>query len=60
MAATKWFTGSISGYVYVAAHRNYQHFFLWVLLVSIVPVVLAWFAPFPQKADEPAPVPAMT
>jgi PAT family beta-lactamase induction signal transducer AmpG len=47
MAMTKWFTGSISGWVYAAFGRNYQHFFLFVLVASIVPIVFAWFAPFP-------------
>jgi len=56
MAGTKWFTGSISGWVYVAVGRNYQSFFLLVLAASVVPVVLAWFAPFPHRADgDPGP-----
>ncbi len=57
MAATKWGTGTISGFVYDAVSRSYPHFFLVVVLLSIPPVVLAKFAPFPQpdSASEPAP-----
>ncbi|HEY4301358.1 MAG TPA: MFS transporter [Candidatus Didemnitutus sp.] len=54
MAGTKWFTGTISGFLFGAVHQNYHAFFLWVLLFSIVPIVLAWFAPFPHRTHEAA------
>ena len=58
MAATKWGTGSISGFVYDAVSKSYPHFFLVVVIASIPPIILARFAPFPQPdaASEPAPV----
>ena len=56
MALTKMSTGWISGPIYEFFHHNYPHFFLFVLLASIPPIILAWFAPFPQpdQPDEPA------
>jgi PAT family beta-lactamase induction signal transducer AmpG len=58
MAGTKWATGSVSGLVYSATAHNYQHFFLFVLLMSIPPVLLAWFAPFPRRTEDEATVAA--
>ncbi|HEY0944732.1 MAG TPA: MFS transporter [Opitutaceae bacterium] len=59
MAGTKWVTGSVSGFVYAATAQNYQHFFLFVLLASIPPILFAWRAPFPRRTDdEPAAAPA--
>lgn len=52
MAGTKWITGSLSGFVYSAVAHNYRHFFLFVLLASIPPILFAWFAPFPQRTAE--------
>lgn len=57
MAATKWITGSVSGMVYAAFHHNYQHFFLFVLAVSVPPVLLAWAAPFPHRTEDSSPPP---
>jgi PAT family beta-lactamase induction signal transducer AmpG len=51
MALTKMCTGWISGPLYELFHHNYPNFFLFVLLASIPPIILAWFAPFPQTAD---------
>jgi PAT family beta-lactamase induction signal transducer AmpG len=56
MALTKMSTGWISGPIYEFFHHNYPSFFTFVLLASIPPIILAWFAPFPQP-NEPA-VPA--
>jgi PAT family beta-lactamase induction signal transducer AmpG len=60
MAGTKWFTGTISGWLYGdVAHGDYQQFFLWVLIFSIAPIALAWIAPFPHREEgRPAPAPA--
>ncbi len=56
MAATRWFTGSLSGLVFAACEQRYQPFFLFVLAASIPPLVLAWLAPFPQTVEaEPVP-----
>jgi PAT family beta-lactamase induction signal transducer AmpG len=64
MALTKWATGSVSGWVYAAFDHQYAPYFGFVLVASIVPLVLAWFAPFPQpdvddtvRAAEPMPEP---
>jgi len=54
MALTKWATGSVSGWVYVAVGQHYASFFGLVLLLSIPPIVLAWLAPFPVKAHDPS------
>jgi PAT family beta-lactamase induction signal transducer AmpG len=51
MAMTKWSTGSVSGWVWSAVGHDYATFFGLVLLFSLPPVVLAWLAPFPHKAD---------
>jgi PAT family beta-lactamase induction signal transducer AmpG len=56
MALTKMSTGWISGPIYEFFHHNYPHFFLFVLLASIPPILLAWFAPFPQPSTGDAPV----
>jgi PAT family beta-lactamase induction signal transducer AmpG len=50
--ATKWATGSASGFVYEFFDKNYQHFFIFMLAVSIPPIVIAWFAPFPFSEEE--------
>lgn len=51
MGATKWATGSVSGFVYEFFDKNYQHFFIFMLAVSIPPIVIAWFAPFPFSEE---------
>jgi PAT family beta-lactamase induction signal transducer AmpG len=58
MALTKMVTGPLSALVFRALHQNYPDFFLFVLLASIPPILIAWFAPFPQSSDgaEPAAV----
>ena len=58
MALTKMCTGWISGPLYELFHHNYPTFFLFVLLASIPPIILAWFAPFPQPDHSDAPVAA--
>ncbi len=50
MAMTKWVTGSVSGWVYGLCDQSYATFFGFVLIASIPPIVLAWFAPFPHEA----------
>ncbi len=52
MALTKWSTGTASGWVWSAIGHDYNRFFSLVLLVSIVPVVLAWWAPFPHRSTD--------
>ncbi len=52
MALTKWSTGSVSGWLWSSVNHHYISFFGWVLLFSIPPVLLAWFAPFPHDGDE--------
>lgn len=52
MALTKWATGSVSGWVYAAVGQHYASFFGLVLLFSIPPIVLAWWAPFPVKVQD--------
>ncbi|HEX6703813.1 MAG TPA: MFS transporter [Albitalea sp.] len=49
MAMTKWATGTVSGWVWGAVGHDYASFFAFVLLASVLPVVLAWFAPFPHR-----------
>ncbi|MDM4765188.1 MFS transporter [Pelomonas sp. SE-A7] len=53
MALTKWATGTASGWLWSSVNHQYVGFFGWVLLLSIPPVLLAWWAPFPQRQDEP-------
>lgn len=52
MGMTKWSTGWFSAYVYEFFNKNYLHFFTFVLVASIPPIVLSWLAPFPVKKDE--------
>jgi len=56
MALTKMVTGPLSAVVFRdLVHRSYPNFFLFVLLASIPPILLAAIAPFPQSAGgEPA------
>ncbi|MEK8045222.1 MFS transporter [Ideonella margarita] len=49
MALTKWSTGTVSAWVFAACGQRYTTFFSLVLALSVVPVVLAFFAPFPQS-----------
>jgi MFS transporter, PAT family, beta-lactamase induction signal transducer AmpG len=51
MAMTMWVTGTISGPLFTFMGGNYPHFFLFVLLASIPPIVFAWLAPFPHDPD---------
>jgi MFS transporter, PAT family, beta-lactamase induction signal transducer AmpG len=51
MAMTRWSTGTLSGYVYGWLDRNYQAFFIFVLIASIPPVIFAWFAPFRDHGE---------
>jgi len=53
MALTKWATGSVSGWVFVACGQHYATFFGFVLAVSVLPVLLAWRAPFPNPTAPP-------
>ena len=58
MALTKWSTGTASGYVWGLVGHDYNVFFTGVLIVSVFPVLLAWWAPFPHqpvKHGEPVP-----
>jgi PAT family beta-lactamase induction signal transducer AmpG len=60
MALTKWSTGTASGWVWSAVGHNYSLFFSLVLIVSALPVLLAWRAPFPHlPTDEGEPAPAL-
>ena len=54
MALNMMFTGMISGRIQAAL--EYPNFFLFVLLVSIPPIVIAYLAPFGANPDarEPA------
>jgi PAT family beta-lactamase induction signal transducer AmpG len=52
MALTKWATGSVSGLLWNAVDHHYSSFFGWVLVFSVPPVLLAWFAPFPHNGHE--------
>ncbi len=54
MAFTKMATGWISAPIYEGLNKNYPNFFLVVLLVSIPPILFAWFAPFPHRDAESA------
>jgi PAT family beta-lactamase induction signal transducer AmpG len=55
MALTKMVTGPLSALVFREVHRSYPDFFLFVLLASIPPIILAWLAPFPQATNRDAP-----
>lgn len=46
MALTMMLTGMISGKL--EEYLGYQDFFAFVLLASLPPVIIAWFAPFPH------------
>jgi PAT family beta-lactamase induction signal transducer AmpG len=54
MALTKWATGSVSGWVYAAFDHRYAPYFAFVLVASIPPLLLAWFAPFPHGERDDA------
>lgn len=54
MALTKWGTGSVSGFMWNLVGHDYLHFFGWVLVFSVPPVILAWLAPFPHDQEEAA------
>ena len=59
MALTKWGTGTVSSWLWSGVNHSYNSFFGWVLVFSIPPVILAFLAPFPQKAtddDEGSPL----
>jgi PAT family beta-lactamase induction signal transducer AmpG len=46
MALCKCVTGWVSGPLFAAFHHNYHTFFIFVLVMSIPPVIVAYFAPF--------------
>lgn len=53
MAATKWLTGWISGPIFgTLLGHSYPAFFTFVLFASIPPAILAFLAPFPQRAHD--------
>ncbi|MFT7723506.1 MAG: MFS transporter [Roseateles sp.] len=52
MALTKWATGSASGLLWSAVDQQYAGFFGWVLVFSIPPALLAWWAPFPHGRND--------
>lgn len=52
MALAMMLTGMVSGKL--EEWLGYRHFFIFVLVASIIPIVLAWFAPFPHDPDAPA------
>jgi len=54
MALTKWATGTASGWLWNGVDHHYLSFFSWVLVFSVPPVALAWFAPFPHKEEQEA------
>ena len=54
MALTKWATGTTSGWVFAACGQHYATYFGAVLLVSALPVLITWFAPFPVRSEEAA------
>ena len=56
MALTKWSTGSVSGWLFHTVGQDYASFFSWVLVFSVPPVLLAWWAPFPHQPGDDAPV----
>jgi PAT family beta-lactamase induction signal transducer AmpG len=49
MALNMMLTGMVSGRIQTALH--YPMFFAFVLMVSIPPVVIAWFAPFQSQSE---------
>jgi PAT family beta-lactamase induction signal transducer AmpG len=50
MALNMMLTGMVSGRIQTALH--YPNFFLFVLLASIPPVIIAWLAPFGRHSEE--------
>ena len=52
MALTKWATGTASSWLWSGVGHQYSSFFAWVLVLSIPPVLLAWWAPFPHPDTE--------
>ncbi len=64
MALTKWATGTASGWFFALSGQHYSTFFGWVLIVSVLPVLIAWWAPFPHaplsdaEDGEPSAAPA--
>lgn len=52
MALIKCDTGSVSGLPWSAVEHRYVSFLGWVLLLSVLPVLLAWLAPFPRDGRE--------
>lgn len=48
MALTKWCTGTLSGWAWLAVGQRYDHFFVLALVASVPPLLLAWRAPFPR------------
>lgn len=57
MALCKWATGWASGFLFVACDHSYRLFFLFVQVVSVLPVVIAYLAPFPRNDNAAAAVP---
>jgi MFS transporter, PAT family, beta-lactamase induction signal transducer AmpG len=49
MALNMMLTGMVSGHI--QTWLGYQAFFVFVLLVSIPPIVISWFAPFGDRAE---------
>ena len=56
MALNMMLTGMVSGRIQTALH--YPNFFLFVLLASIPPVIIAWLAPFGAVSEESQGSPA--
>jgi MFS transporter, PAT family, beta-lactamase induction signal transducer AmpG len=54
MALCKCVTGWVSGPLFTAFHHNYHTFFMFVLVMSIPPVIVAYFAPFSLVEARPA------
>jgi len=52
MALTKWGTGTLSGWAWLAVGQQYSPFFVLALLASVPPLLLAWRAPYPQTDTE--------
>jgi MFS transporter, PAT family, beta-lactamase induction signal transducer AmpG len=52
MALAMMLTGMVSGHIQERLH--YPAFFLFVLLASIPPIVIAWFAPFVHDKETAA------
>lgn len=54
MALCKCVTGWGSGPLFMTFHHSYQTFFIFVLVMSIPPVLVAYFAPFSRGEARPA------